>query len=100
MLYDFAKDFDSGKEHETKAAMVKIFQHCDSTEVSDFMLLIFGGIGYFEDCTYGPIERMYRDCRVTWLEEGPPSVLQITAARGLLQSGGTLPYTLGEGAGQ
>ena len=25
MLYDFAKDFDSGKEHETKAAMVKYF---------------------------------------------------------------------------
>lgn len=100
MLYDFAKDFDSGKEHETKAAMVKYFSIVTAQKVSDFMLLIFGGIGYFEDCTYGPIERMYRDCRVTWLEEGPPSVLQITAARGLLQSGGTLPYTLGEGAGQ
>lgn len=30
----------------------------------------------------------YRDCRAMWLEEGPPTVQRITAARGLIASGG------------
>ena len=92
MLYDFARDFDAGKEHETKAAMAKYFSILTAQKVSDYMLLIFGGIGYFEDCKFGPVERLYRDCRVTWLEEGPPTVLKLTAARGLLQSNGVLEY--------
>ena len=74
MVYDFAQDFDAGKDPETKAAMAKYFSIETVRLVSDYMLLIFGGIGYFEDCKYGPVERMYRDCRAMWLEEGPPTV--------------------------
>lgn len=92
MLYDFARDYDAGKEHEVKAAMAKDFSIVTAQKVSDNMLLIFGGIGYFQDCAYGPVERLYRDCRVTWLEEGPPTVLKLTAARGLLKTGGKLTY--------
>lgn len=92
MLYDFARDYDAGKEHETKAVMAKYFSILTAQKVSDYMLLIFGGIGYFEDCKYGPVERLYRDCRVTWLEEGPPSVMKLTAARGLLKTNGQLTY--------
>lgn len=92
MLYDFARDFDAGREHETKAAMAKYFSILTAQKVSDYMLLIFGGIGYFEDCKYGPVERLYRDCRVTWLEEGPPTVLKLTAARGLLKTDGAMEY--------
>ena len=92
MLYDFARDYDAGKEHETKAVMAKYFSILTAQKVSDYMLLIFGGIGYFEDCKYGPVERLYRDCRVTWLEEGPPSVMKLTAARGLLKTDGQLTY--------
>ena len=92
MLYDFARDYDAGKEHETKAVMAKYFSILTAQKVSDYMLLIFGGIGYFEDCKYGPMERLYRDCRVTWLEEGPPSVMKLTAARGLLKTDGQLTY--------
>ncbi|MDD5953240.1 MAG: acyl-CoA/acyl-ACP dehydrogenase [Oscillospiraceae bacterium] len=92
MLYDFARDFDAGKEHETKAAMAKYFSIVTAQKVSDYMLLIFGGIGYFEDCEYGPVERLYRDCRVTWLEEGPPTVMKQTISRGLLQTDGELTY--------
>ena len=92
MLYDFARDYDAGKEHETKAVMAKYFSILTAQKVSDYMLLIVGGIGYFEDCKYGPVERLYRDCRVTWLEEGPPSVMKLTAARGLLKTDGQLTY--------
>ena len=60
--------------------------------VSDEMLEIFGGIGYFEDCEYGPVERLYRDCRAMWLEEGTPTVQRITIARHLIKNHGYLEY--------
>lgn len=94
MVYDFAKDFDAGKDPTVKASMAKYFSIETVKLVSDYMLLIFGGIGYFEDCEYGPVERMYRDCRAMWLEEGPPSVQLITAARGLIKTDGQLEYIL------
>ena len=54
---------------------------------------IFGGDGYFEDCPYGPTERLYRDCRAMWLEEGAPCVQRITIARECQNHGGKIEYT-------
>ena len=92
MVYDYAKDFDAGRDSDVKASMAKYFSIVTVRLVSDYMLLIFGGIGYFQDCPYGPVERMYRDCRAMWLEEGPPTVQLQTASRGLIASGGALDY--------
>lgn len=90
MVYDFAKDFEAGKDIEMKAAMVKLHSINTVKLVSDYMLEIFGGIGYFEDCAYGPVERLYRDCRAMWLEEGPRTVQRLTASRKLIASGGVI----------
>ena len=60
--------------------------------VSDEMLEIFGGDGYFEDSPYGPTERLYRDCRAMWLEEGAPTVQRITIARGVDKHDGHVEY--------
>ena len=92
MIYDFANDFDNGKNDtiEMKAAMCKLHSINTVKLVSDYMLEIFGGIGYFEDCEYGPVERMYRDCRAMWLEEGPRTVQRLTAARKLIDAGGVI----------
>ncbi|WP_375539856.1 acyl-CoA dehydrogenase family protein [Clostridium estertheticum] len=51
---------------------------------------MFAGIGYFEDNPYGPLERMYRDCRAMWLEEGPRTVQRLTISRKLIASGGVI----------
>lgn len=78
MVYDFARDFDidpHGADIEEKAACCKLFSIYTTRIASDGMLEIFGGDGYFEDCPYGPVERLYRDCRAMWLEEGAPNVL-------------------------
>lgn len=88
MVYDFARDYDEGKEIEAKAAMCKLQSINTVKLVSDYMLEIFGGIGYFEDCDYGPIERLYRDCRAMWLEEGPPTVQRSTISRNLIADDG------------
>jgi alkylation response protein AidB-like acyl-CoA dehydrogenase len=95
MVYDFAKDYDkdsNGPYIEEKAAMCKLFSINTVKLVSDEMLEIFGGVGYFEDCEYGPVERLYRDCRAMWLEEGAPSVQRMTIAKDVVQHGGTVEY--------
>ncbi len=92
MIWDFAKDYDDGKPIDMKAAMCKLHSIDTVRVVSDAMLEIFGGIGYFEDCTYGPVERLYRDCRAMWLEEGPRTVQRLTAFRGLDKIGGRIEY--------
>lgn len=92
MIWDFAKDYDAGLDIDMKASMCKLFSIDTVRTVSDAMLEIFGGIGYFEDCAYGPVERLYRDCRAMWLEEGPRTVQRLTAFRGLEKSGGVISY--------
>ena len=92
MIWDFAKDYDAGLDIDMKASMCKLFSIDTVRTVSDAMLEIFGGIGYFEDCEYGPTERLYRDCRAMWLEEGPRTVQRLTAFRGLDKTGGVIEY--------
>lgn len=95
MVYDFARDFDEdphGEYIDEKAAICKLFSIDAVKLVSDEMLEIFGGDGYFEHSPYGPTERMYRDCRALWLEEGAPSIQRITIARECVKHGGRLEY--------
>lgn len=95
MVYDFAKDYEvdpAGKYIEEKAAMCKLFSIDTVRLVSDEMLEIFGGVGYFEDCKYGPVERLYRDCRAMWLEEGAPTVQRITISRNAIKFNGVVEY--------
>ncbi len=85
LAYDFAQDFDIDQQNATtsmkRLLSAKLFSHRHVRLVSDEMLEIFGGDGYFEDSPYGPTERLYRDCRAMWLEEGAPTVQRITIAR-------------------
>ena len=91
---DFAAEFDLNphSQHITqKAAICKLLSINTVRMVSDEMLEIFGGDGYFEDSPYGPTERLYRDCRAMFLEEGAPNVQRITISRECQKRGGTLP---------
>jgi len=49
--------------------------------VTDRALLVHGGIGYTRA---HPIERLYRDARLNWLEEGPPTIQIAVTAREFL----------------
>ena len=94
-IYDFARDYDIDPKNEyitEKAAICKMFSIDTVKLVSDEMLEIFGGDGYFEDSPYGPTERLYRDCRAMWLEEGAPSVQRITIARETQNHNGVIKY--------
>ena len=97
MVYDFAKSYmenPTGEYIEEKAAMCKLYSIDTTRRVSDEMLEIFGGVGYFEDCKYGPVERLYRDCRAMWLEEGAPTVQRITISRNTIKHGAHIEYVV------
>lgn len=95
MVIDFAEDYDAdphGPMINEKAAMCKLVSIDTVRMVSDEMLEIFGGDGYFEDSPYGPTERLYRDARALFLEEGSPTIQRITIARDVYKRDGYLEY--------
>jgi alkylation response protein AidB-like acyl-CoA dehydrogenase len=82
MIKDAAKKWDSGKRIPAEASMCKQFGLEAVGRVTDRALLVFGGIGYTRKY---PIERLYRDARLNWLEEGPPTIQYMVAAREFLK---------------
>ncbi len=81
MLTDAARKWDAGERIPVEASLVKLFGLEAVGRVTDRALLVHGGIGYTRRTT---IERLYRDARLNWLEEGPPTIQYLVAARGLL----------------
>ena len=75
-----------------RSSICKLFSIDTTRLVGDEMLEIFGGDGYFEDSPYGPTERLYRDSRAMWLEEGTPTIQRITIAREMEKHNGVLGY--------
>jgi len=95
LVYDFARTFDNDPHDPyiaEKASICKLFSIDTTRLVGDEMLEIFGGDGYFEDSPYGATERLYRDSRAMWLEEGTPTVQRITIARECEKYQGKIEY--------
>lgn len=73
---------DEGAERTAMASsMAKLFATEACGRICDRMLQLHGGYGYVEDY---PIERLYRDARVTRIYEGTSEVQRIVIARELL----------------
>jgi alkylation response protein AidB-like acyl-CoA dehydrogenase len=80
MIEDAAARWDRGERIPAQASMVKLFGLEAVGRVTDRALLVHGGIGYTRQ---HPIERLYRDARLNWLEEGTPTIQQLVIARQL-----------------
>jgi alkylation response protein AidB-like acyl-CoA dehydrogenase len=78
MLDDCARRADAGQDFVAEAAMVKQFGLEAVGRVTDRALLTLGGIGYTR---MHPLEQLYRDARLNWLEEGTPTIQYMVAAR-------------------
>jgi alkylation response protein AidB-like acyl-CoA dehydrogenase len=83
MLHDAAGKYDDGQRIPAEASMCKLFGLEAVGRVTDRALLVHGGIGYTRR---HPIERLYRDARLNWLEEGPPTIQQMVIARQFLDA--------------
>ncbi|MCZ6875961.1 MAG: acyl-CoA/acyl-ACP dehydrogenase [bacterium] len=82
MVLDALRKYDAGQRIPEEASMCKLFGLEAVGRVTDKALLVHGGIGYLKS---SPIEMLYRDARLNWLEEGTPTIHKLIIARVLLQ---------------
>jgi len=74
---------DQGLPFGHVAAMAKYWGAECASKVADEAVQIFGGYGYIKDY---PVERYYRDARVTRIYEGTAEIQKIVIARNLIRS--------------
>jgi len=80
LIYRAAAVKDKGRPFSTEAAMAKLFASETASKVADMAVQIHGGYGYSKSY---PVERFYRDARVTRIYEGTSEIHRIVIARGV-----------------
>ena len=69
--------------YSKQAAMAKLFASETACKVTDLAVQIHGGYGYSKSY---PVERYYRDARVTRIYEGTSEIQRVVIARSVLGS--------------
>jgi len=78
LVYAAARTIDSGAKNFTQeSAMAKVFASDTAMRVTTDAMQIFGGVGYMRDY---PIEKMFRDAKITQIYEGTNQVLRTAIA--------------------
>jgi alkylation response protein AidB-like acyl-CoA dehydrogenase len=83
MVYRAAALKDKGESFSQASAMAKLFASETASTVTDSAVQIHGGYGYSK--AY-PVERYYRDARVTRIYEGTSEVHRMVIAKGVLNA--------------
>jgi len=74
LVYAAARMIDGGvRDFTLESAMSKVFASDTAMKVTTDALQIFGGVGYMRDY---PIEKMFRDAKITQIYEGTNQVLR------------------------
>jgi butyryl-CoA dehydrogenase len=73
---------DQGQPHSQAGAMAKLMASRVAREVTNEAVQIFGGYGYMSEF---PVERYYRDAKITEIYEGTSEIQRIVIARHLLK---------------
>lgn len=81
LVYEAAWKQDNGLPYSMEAAMAKANASENARFVTNLALQIHGGYGYMKDY---PLERMYRDAKITEIYEGTSEVNKIVISRALL----------------
>ena len=82
MIYHAAWLKNEGLPFSKEAAMAKLYGTTIGREVVNTALQIHGGYGYMKDY---PLERMYRDVRITEIYEGTSEIQKVVIAGQLLR---------------
>lgn len=83
-VYDLAERIDRGERVTTRSAMVKLYCSEMIHRAVNNALQIHGGMGYMQEL---PIERMYRDARITEIFEGTSEIQRWIIAEDILKRG-------------
>ena len=81
LVYYAAYLEDAGKPFTKEAAMCKLNASENARFVTNLALQIHGGYGYMKDY---PLERMYRDAKITEIYEGTSEVHKVVISRAVL----------------
>jgi alkylation response protein AidB-like acyl-CoA dehydrogenase len=82
MIYYAAYLRGTGQPHTKEAAMAKLNAAENARFVTNLALQIHGGYGYMKDY---PLERMYRDAKITEIYEGTSEIHKVVISRALLK---------------
>ncbi|NHK39209.1 acyl-CoA dehydrogenase family protein [Thermus thermophilus] len=74
---------DAGRPFTLEAAQAKLFASEVAVKACDEAIQILGGYGYVKDY---PVERYWRDARLTRIGEGTSEILKLVIARRLLEA--------------
>jgi butyryl-CoA dehydrogenase len=72
---------DKGQRHSMQSAMAKVFASEVANRAAKEAVQIFGGNGYVEDF---PVERHFRDAKITEIYEGTSEIQRLVIARSIL----------------
>lgn len=81
LVYRSAWLKDQGRPYAYESAQAKLFAAEACTAAANAAVQVYGGYGYCEDY---PVERLYRDSKITELYEGTSEIHRLVLARGLL----------------
>jgi len=73
---------ENGKPFAKEASMAKLFSTEKACQICDIAIQVHGGYGFTLDY---PVERLYRDVRVTRIYEGTSEIQRIVIARNLIK---------------
>jgi alkylation response protein AidB-like acyl-CoA dehydrogenase len=82
LTYEAAWMKDQGMPHGEAGARAKLYASIVANEVTYDAVQVLGGQGYMKD---HPVERYYRDARVTEIYEGTSEIQRLVISRGILR---------------
>jgi butyryl-CoA dehydrogenase len=81
MVRSAAEKFEAGERTDVEAGMAKLFCSETAFEVATEAMRIHGGYGYTKEF---PVERYYRDAKITEIYEGTSEIQRLVIARSIL----------------
>jgi cyclohexane-1-carbonyl-CoA dehydrogenase len=82
LVYGAARLFDEGQRNTKLASMAKVFASDAAMKITTDAIQVFGGYGYMQDY---PVERMFRDAKLTQIFEGANQIQRLVIAREILK---------------
>jgi cyclohexane-1-carbonyl-CoA dehydrogenase len=82
LVYGAARMFDEGVRNTKLASMAKVFASDAAMKITTDAIQVFGGYGYMQDY---PVERMFRDAKLTQIFEGANQIQRLVIAREILK---------------
>jgi len=75
---------DRGQRHSVESAMAKLLASDVANRAAREAVQVYGGYGYLEDF---PVERHFRDAKITEIYEGTSEIQRLVIAGGILKDG-------------